>query len=206
MTGNLRHAIASNEYMLIKKSTGSITIEHAVSDAIHAEQYFQMNGGTLNISGMGDDGIQAEKKNDPNEELNGQVIIKGGTINMTVASTDTKGIKSDSLMTITGGTFNITASGLGTKGISSGYSMIINEEDNPTQMTIRASGNKYTDPITKESSRCIGIKSGKDLTISAGTITVTNTGVGSKGIKVDGTYYPKGGTVSANVDATKIIK
>ncbi len=44
VTGNNRHAIATNEYMLIKKNTGTITVSKAVSDAMHIEQYFQMNG------------------------------------------------------------------------------------------------------------------------------------------------------------------
>jgi len=37
-----------------------------------------------------------------------------------------------------------------------------------------------------------------DLTINGGTVTVTNTGSKSRGIKVAGTYTKNGGTVSAN--------
>ena len=206
VTGNTRHGIASKEYLLLKKTTGKITIAKAAGDAIHAGQYFQMNGGTLNISGMAGDGIQAEITDDPTEEMNGQVLIKGGSITMTVAADDTKGIKSDSLTTISGGTFDITASGAGTKGISSGTDMIINEDDNTTKITIKATGSKYTDPVTKESSKCMGIRVVEDLTISAGTVTVSKTYSSSKGIKVGGTYYAKGGTVTADVDATATVK
>ena len=206
VTGNNRHAIATNEYMLIKKNTGTITVTKAVSDAMHIEQYFQMNGGTVNLSGMGGDGIQAELKNNPDEELNGQILIKGGSINIDVTADDTKGIKSDDLITISGGTFVINAKGAGSKGISAGTDMIINEDDAATTMTIAATGGVYEDPETDDTSKCMGIKVTKDLTISAGTITITNTGRKSKGIKVDGTYYAKGGTVTANVDAAATRK
>ncbi len=206
VTGNTRHAIATNEYMLIKKNTGTITVSKAVSDAMHIEQYFQMNGGTVNLSGMGGDGIQAELKNDPTEELNGQILIKGGSINIDVTADDTKGIKSDDLITISGGTFVINAKGAGSKGISAGTNMIINEDDAATTMTIAATGGVYEDPETDDTSKCMGIKVTKDLTISAGTITITNTGRKSKGIKVDGIYYAKGGTVTANVDAAATRK
>ena len=206
VTGNNRHAIATNEYMLIKKNTGTITVTKAVSDAMHIEQYFQMNGGTVNLSGMGGDGIQAELKNNPDEELNGQILIKGGSINIDVTADDTKGIKSDDLITISGGTFVINAKGAGSKGISAGTNMIINEDDAATTMTIAATGGVYEDPETDDTSKCMGIKVTKDLTISAGTITITNTGRKSKGIKVDGTYYAKGGTVTANIDAAATRK
>lgn len=206
VTGNNRHAIATNEYMLIKKNTGTITVTKAVSDAMHIEQYFQMNGGTVNLSGMGGDGIQAELKNNPDEELNGQILIKGGSINIDVTADDTKGIKSDDLITISGGSFVINAKGAGSKGISAGTDMIINEDDAATTMTIAATGGVYEDPETDDTSKCMGIKVTKDLTISAGTITVTNTGRKSKGIKVDGTYYAKGGNVTANVDAAATRK
>ena len=206
VTGNNRHAIATNEYMLIKKNTGTITVTKAVSDAMHIEQYFQMNGGTVNLSGMGGDGIQAELKNNPDEELNGQILIKGGSINIDVTADDTKGIKSDDLITVSGGTFVINAKGAGSKGISAGTNMIINEDDAATTMTIAATGGVYEDPETDDTSKCMGIKVTKDLTISAGTITVTNTGRKSKGIKVDGTYYAKGGTVTANIDAAATRK
>ena len=196
MTGNARHAIATNEYMQLKKTTGAITITKAASDAIHAEQYFQMNGGVVNISGMVGDGIQAEAKVNKDEENNGEVIIKGGSITIAVANSDTKGIKSDTDIHISGGTFNIVASGAGSKGISCNGNMFINEDDTTTTMTITASGRIYTDADDNDS-RCMGIKVDGNLTISAGTITVYNTGSGSRGIKIDGTYT-KSGTAKVN--------
>ena len=206
VTGNTRHAIATKEYMLLKKSTGTITIKHAARDAIHAGQYFQMNGGTLNLSGMGDDGIQVEVTKDKSDLRNGQIFIHGGTINIDIESDDGKGIQSDSLIVITGGTFVIYARGAGSKGISSGTDMIINPIESTINMTITASGGVYEDPETDDTSKCMGIKVTKDLAITGGNITISNYGKKSKGIKVHGTYYASGGTVTANVDAAATRK
>ena len=60
ITGNKKHALACNEYMEVKKTVGTITITGAVADAINVTQYFQMNGGTVNIQSCGDDGIQVD--------------------------------------------------------------------------------------------------------------------------------------------------
>ena len=42
LTGNVKHALATKEYLQFKKSTGAINITHAAGDGIHAGQYFQM--------------------------------------------------------------------------------------------------------------------------------------------------------------------
>ena len=205
--GNTKHAIATKEYMQLKKSTGNITVTGAVSDAMHIGQYFLMSGGTLTLSGQASDGIEVETMTlsdditpNPDKEDNGQMFIKGGSISITVASDDVKGIKVPGNMTITGGTFNITASGAGSKGISVGENMLINEDDNTTLIQIRATGGTYEDTVTEEESRCMGIKVKGNLTITAGTVQVANTGSGSRGIKIDGTYTKSGtAVVSASI-------
>lgn len=188
VTGNTRHAIATNEYLRLKKGTGRITIPSAVNDGIHAGQYFLMNDGTIDARNLGGDGIQAEITKNPLDEMNGQLFINGGSITLDISAQDVKGIKCDGDMQITGGTFAITASGAGSKGISCPGNMLINQANNSTDITITASGGIYTDPVTEETSRCMGIKVDLDLTIEAGTVTVYNTGSGSRGIKVDGKY------------------
>lgn len=201
VAGYTRHAISTNEYLILKKSTGNITVTSAVNDAIHAGQYFLMNGGTLDISGMAGDGIQAEITNDATDELNGLLFINGGSINMKVAGNDVKGIKSDGDLTISGGNINIEVTGAGSKGIAAPVNMFVNEDHNPTNIFITASGKIYNDPETDEDKRCMGINVGGNLTIDAGTVTVYNTSAGSRGIKIDGTYK-KG----ANAKVTASIK
>ena len=205
--GNTRHAIASKEYMQLKKSTGSITVTGAVSDAMHVGQYFLMSGGSLNLTGQGGDGLQVEVVTlsddvtpDPDKEDNGQMYIKGGTITIEAAADDVKGIKVPGNLTVSGGTFQLVASGNGSKGISVAGNMLVNEDDNTTLMRIRATGGMYEDPETEEESRCMGIKVTGNLTVNAGTIQVSNTGSGSRGIKIDGTYTKSANaTVQANI-------
>ena len=188
VAGHTRHAIGTNEYLILGKTTGNITVTNAVNDAIHAGQYFQMDGGNLDISGMAGDGIQAEITNDPEEEFNGQLFINGGTIKMTVAGEDVKGIKCDADLAITGGNIAIDVTGAGSKGIAVPTNMVINEATNPTDILINASGGMYTDPVTDEDVRCMGMNIKGNLTIESGRVTVYNTSAGSRGIKIDGTY------------------
>lgn len=207
VTGNTKHAIATKEYMQLKKSTGSITVNKAVSDAMHVGQYFQMNGGTLTLSGQGGDGLQVEVVTldddvtpNPDKENNGLMFIRGGSLNITAANDITKGIKVPGDLTVSGGTFTIVASGDGSRGIQVAGNMVVNEDDNTTLMQIRATGTTYVDEDTDEEDRCMGIKVKGNLTIEAGTIQVANTGKYSYGIKVDGKYTKSANaTVQANV-------
>ena len=207
VTGNTKHAIATKEYMQLKKSTGSITVNKAVSDAMHVGQYFQMNGGTLTLSGQGGDGLQVEVVTldddvtpNPDKENNGLMVIRGGSLNITAANDITKGIKVPGDLTVSGGTFTIVASGDGSRGIQVAGNMLVNEDDNTTLMQIRATGTTYEDEETDDEDRCIGIKVKGNLTVNAGKIQVANTGKYSYGIKVDGKYTKSANaTVQANV-------
>jgi len=207
VTGNTKHAIASKEYMQLKKSTGKIIVKKAISDAMHVGQYFLMNGGELTLTGQASDGLQVEKVTldddvtpDPSKENNGQMFIRGGSINIAAINNNTKGIKVPGDLTVSGGTFQIVASGNGSKGISVSGNMLVNEDNNTTFMQILATGNIYEDEVTEDETRCMGIKVDGNLTVNAGTIKVANTGSGSRGIKVDGTYTKSANaTVQANI-------
>ena len=209
VTGNRNHGISSKEYMQLKKTTGQITILKAANDAVHAGQYFQMNGGTLTYdSNTASDGIQVETlmlddgiTPDPTEEMNGQIIIKGGTIRGTIVSQDCKGIKCDSTITISGGDIQLTAQGNGSRGIQTDGNMTISEAvGSTTLIDIKATGARCTlEECAEDPHRCMGIKVEGNLTITGGTTNVVNTGSKSRGIKVDGTYTKTGGTVNATI-------
>lgn len=207
VVGNTKHAIASKEYMQLKKDVGSITVTKAASDAMHVGQYFLMSGGTLTLTGQAGDGLQVEVMTldddvtpNPEKENNGKMFIRGGKLNIEAASNDVKGIKVPGDLTVSGGTFQIIASGNGSKGISVSGNMLVNEDDNTTLMQIRATGNIYENEETEEESRCMGIKVDGNLTVNAGTIRVSNTGSGSRGIRVHGTYTKSANaTVQANI-------
>ena len=209
VTGNSKHAIGTKEYLLLKKNTGTINILGAASDALHVGQYFQMNGGTINIdANTMADGIQVDATGDAADEQNGQVIIRGGTINATIAHEDCKGIKNGGSedgkvacgnITISGGTININANGNGSRGIQTEKDMLIADTDAATNITISAAGGLCTQKeCADDPHRCMGMKIDGKLTVNGGTTTVTNTGKKSRGIKV-GTYVKNGGTVNATI-------
>lgn len=206
VSGNAKHGIATKEYMEIKKSTGSITVNKAVSDAMHIGQYFLMSGGTLTISGQKGDGLQVETMTldddvtpNPDKENNGLMFIQGGTLNITADEDCTKAIKVPGDLTVSGGSFTLYANGDGSRGIQVAGNMLVNQDTGTTLMQIRATGTTYEDEETEEDSRCMGIKVDGNLTVNAGTIRVSNTGSGSRGIRIHGTYTKNGGTVSGSL-------
>ena len=209
VTGNCNHAIATKDYFQLKKSVAAINILKAANDAIHVGQYFQMGGGTLTIDqNTANDGIQVEYKTDDNdqiiedEENTGLVIVKDGTLNITLqGNQDAKGIKAEGGIDISGGTFLINAVSKGSRGMQTDGNMTISEDNAPTDIKIYAKGGPCTLPEdANDPHKCTGIKVDGNLTINAGTITVMNTGSKSKGIKVKGAYTKKGGTVNAVID------
>lgn len=187
VTGNAKHAICTKEYLQLKKSTGTVTIVSAASDAIHAGQYFHMNGGTVTIDGSTtSDGIQVEtamrdsiteEKDtlsvpDLTKKNNGQIIIKGGTINIDIDHEDCKGLKCDSLVTISGGTIAINANDGGSRGIQCEGDMVINADDNTTSITVNVNGRRCTNEEHEDDHRCIGIRIKNKLTVTGGTTVV----------------------------------
>jgi len=173
ITGNKKHAFASNEYCEIKKSVGSITVKSAVGDAFNVVQYFKMNGGTVTVESCGDDGIQCDAETATNPDEDGHVEINGGTltINNTVATT--KCIKAEGDVNINGGTITLNNSGAGeydtddaevksAYGIKTDRNITINGEDAVLDITMSGNGAR-------------GMKCDTTFTMAAGTATITCT-------------------------------
>ena len=163
---------------------------------MHIGQYFLMEGGTLDIDGQGGEGIQVEtltiitEDNDtipnPEKEDNGLMFIRGGQLNVTASAPGSKAIKAPTDLTISGGTFEIAASGPGSKGFSVSGNMLVNQDDNTTFITVRATGGLYEDE-NEDEVYCYGLKIKGNLTVTAGRLQVSNKNYGSKGGKVNGT-------------------
>lgn len=201
LTGNTKHAYASDEYTLFKKSFGTLNVLAAANDGLHIQQYLQVKGGTINVSGTTGDCIDVSVTSDTTDELNGQVLIAGGTLTLDVATDDVKGMKCDSLMTISGGTINATVSGDGSKGLSVGTDLLVNETSgNSTAITMSVTGTTYMADTDSES-KCRGIKVKGAFTFDGGTISISATGKKSKAISVDGDYTYKSGSINCSVDA-----
>lgn len=206
--GNLGHAIGVNEYLLLKKSTGAITVTGSVKDAIHCGQYFEMRGGTVTWDeNMKGDGIQAELElmadditPKPEPENTGDLTISGGSVSGIVSAETGEGIKADGNITVSGGTINLRATGAGTRGMRCDKNMLVSEDSAPTNITVSAEGGQWTNPADPaDKDRCTGIRVKGNMTVNAGTVTVTHTNTAARDIKVTGTFANNGGTVTGVV-------
>lgn len=213
IAGNARHALRSNEYLLLKKSTGALSVTAAASDGIHCGEFFQMNGGQLTITGTAGDGLQVETDATSEEELNGQFVMNGGSIAVTVTAQDTKGIRLDAdatdativpHMQLLDGTVTVdlAATALGSKAIASDGNLTIGSTATAPVVTLTVGAGTYTDPTTEEENRATGLKADQTLTIAGGTTTVSATGAKSRGVRA-ATLIATGGTLSVVNTGTK---
>mgnify|MGYP002852225850 CR=1 FL=1 len=140
-----------------------------------------IGGGTIEISNSG--AMSKSIKSNTN------VIISGGTLTlkpsgaMQVINNDasySSGIKCDDL-TINGGTVKMTVSGNAGRGISAK-----NVITNGGELSITNSGAGVSGTSDTYTAKCI--KADTSVKLNAGTITLTASGTGGKGIKSAGTY------------------
>lgn len=121
LRGYAKHALCAKEYIRIKKGTGTINILKAAGDGIHCgkgdqdpeNNYFRMNGGTLNFSNVTNDLIDCDDY--------GCAYINGGTLNLSLESYGNKGLKADSIIYVSDGVINLNVEGTSAIGIQSNY-------------------------------------------------------------------------------------
>ena len=182
VVGNVKHGIKTGEYFTIKNAT--INVTSAAGDGINCTEYFLMESGTINISGAQDDGIQCDidgdastgETTDHEEEDSGNIYISGGTINITVTADAAKGIKSEGDMRISSGDITVTTAGGGVWD---------------------------SDKVKTKASACLGADG--NTVISGGTLNLTSTGAGGKGINGDGTFTASGGTIIIKTSGNAVV-
>lgn len=196
VTGNTKHAYASDEYTEIGSAFGTLNILGAVSDGMHIQQYYCQNGGTVSVAGCSGDCVDVSVTKDATDENNGQVLIDGGTLTMDITAEDVKGLKADSVVTICGGTLNANVAGDGSKGMSVGTDLYVYSTDTTSPViNMTVSGTTYHKGLEDES-KCRGIKVKGNYTFAGGTISMDVTGKKAKGISIDGTYTYISGTTN----------
>ena len=175
VTGNVKHAIKSGEYMTVKDAT--LKVLAAAGDGINCGQYFLMESGALDIRGVEDDGIQCDIDDtevgstgetvDHEDEDSGNIYLEGGQITINTPGVAAKGVKSEGDLIVKGGVIDITTTGHGKW----------DEED-----------------VKTKAAACLG--SDAKVVISGGTLTLTSTGAGGKGINCDAAFELSGGEVT----------
>lgn len=208
LTGHTKHALSTKEYVQLKKKfTGHLNVLGAPGDGIHAGQYFQMNGGNVSIKGIDGDGIQAELTDNPEDEQNGQLIIKGGTLDITAGGTDIKGLKADTDITLTGGTLCIAMSGPAGKGIKADGNIVIGDEttgEGPI-LSITTTGATYNDGSSGSTGGGTGGWGGGwgGGRPPGGGPGGESSGSAAKAIKAQGTYTQWGGNIFIHTTGSK---
>lgn len=182
--GNVKHGIKTGEYMTLKNAT--INITKAAGDGINCAQFFQMTSGKIAISGVSDDGIQCDiedstagstgETTDHEDEDTGNIYLEGGDITANVTADAAKAIKAEGDIRATG--TNVTA-------------------------TTSGGGVWDADKVKTKSSSCMSADG--NMLISGGTLTLTSTGAGGKGINVDGTFTATGGNVTINTSGNAVV-
>ena len=174
VVGNVKHAIKAGEYISLKNATLNIT--SAVGDGISCNQYFLMESGTININGTEDDGIQCDLDGDTTtgitedheDEDSGNIYIEGGNI-------------------------TINCDAIAAKGIKAAGDVFISDEP---VISVTTTGKGMWDEEDLETKAACGISADRNITISGGTLTLTSTGSGGKGMKCDSILTISGGDIT----------
>ena len=174
VVGNKSHGIKAGEYISIKNAT--INVTSSVDDGISCNQYFLMESGSINISGAGDDGIQCDLDGDTStgmtinheNEDSGNIYVSGGNIIINSDAIAAKGIKCQGDAYISGNAvINVTTTGKG-----------------------------EWDATDQETNSACGLSADGDINISGGTLVLTATGSGGKGMKCDNVLNISGGNIT----------
>jgi len=220
VNGNYKHAICSDDYVRIYE--GDITAISTVSDGIHTNDAFVMDGGTLTIQAAtdgiecekgyiiindgtitvqsGDDGIAASYE-DGDTSIDPYLEIYKGTISVTTTGTSAKAIKSRGNLTIYDGTIKVKTSKSEAEGIESKKALtihggLIEVEAYDDCINAATSIEIHGGDIYCYSTANDGIDSNGTLTITGGRIIAIGTSSPEEGIDCDwNTFKITGGIV-----------
>ena len=118
-----------------------------------------------------------------------------GSQTIKVSSSAGHGIRGKDYILVSGGTISSEVSAAMKKGMSSDSLVVINGGST----TIKVTGGTAYDSDDAEYKSSAGIKADQVFVMNAGSLDISNSGQGGKGISCDGPAYFQGGTVSVTV-------
>lgn len=114
---------------------------------------------------------------------------------ITVSSSAGHGIRGKDALVVSGGTLDVSVSAAMKKGMTSDSLVVFNGG----VTTVKVTGGTAYDDEDQEYKASSGIKADKLFVMNAGSLTVSNSGQGGKGISGDDKGYFQGGSVTVNV-------
>ncbi len=181
--GNLTHIVFRGNNFLEdgRYYTNTPTGEDEKAVIFSEGQLIFWGSGTLKIDAQGKSGINSD----------GSVQINNSGV-LTITSTAGHGIRGAEYILLSRGTNTIKTMADTKKGLSTDGLLQIDGGET----TITVSGNAAYDNEDLNYSGTAGVKTKGDFVINGGILTITNTGIGGKGINGDGSATFKGGLVS----------
>ena len=171
-------------------NTNGDTIQQKGTLFSEGQSYFRGNG-TLNINGNARNGIASDD----------YITFESGIININMAATATNGVKANDGVFIQGGSLNIDVTADGARGIRNEARMVIT--GGTTNITTSGDCKIETLDGIADTTSCAGIKCDSLFTMSAGTLTITSTGDGGKGINAAEDFLFSGGTLDVQATGTE---
>lgn len=155
--------------------------------ALFSEGQIVFSGsGTLTVNATGKAGITSD---------DWVQFLSGTTVNVT--SSAGHGVRGKDYILVSGGTIDVNVSAGGKKGFSS--DSLVRFDGGETTIKVTGSTVVTTTDGVADTSGTAGVKADQLFEMNAGTLTITNSGTGGKGISSDGNGYFRGGTVNVTV-------
>ncbi|MEI6946588.1 carbohydrate-binding domain-containing protein [Paraflavisolibacter sp. H34] len=217
--GKNKHALCSDESIYLKE--GNITVSGAASDGIHVNKYFKMDGGQLavtsssdgieseegyvSLAGGGltvnsvDDGIVASYEGS-DATITPYVSITGGQLHITTTGDKGNAIKSENYTTVNSSdSIVLSVSGKGAKGFKTGGNLTLANG----KIRITTTGSAFYDTEDKDIAAPAGINCDGAFVMQEGSVVITSSGAGGRGIWADGTLAVNGGTINVTTTGSK---
>lgn len=187
-SGTVNTLTDGTSYDVVVNAKGD-TIDQKGTLFSEGQIHFQ-GAGALTVNGHAKNGIASDD----------YIVVKSGTLDVNVSPTGTNGIKVNDGFTILGGTLGISVAADGARGI---------KNDARTSIaggvtTISTTGNCLIETVEDiaDTTTCAGIKSDSLFTMTAGTLHITSTGDGGKGINCSENVEFSGGQLVVQTTGT----
>ena len=130
----------------------------------------------------------------------GQIYFRGNG-ELSVSGNARNGIASDDYITFESGTVNVSVASTGSNGVKANDGVFI--LGGTLNIDVAADGARETVDGVTDTTSCAGIKCDSLFTMTAGTLIITSTGDGGKGINASEAFLFKGGTLQARATGSE---